>query len=147
MSSKVEVSRRRALGLGLAASLASPALARAQQGWPPSTITWINPFPAGGGTDVFARPLAAQVGEQLGCQIITDNKGGAGGTVGASQAAKMKSDGSMFFVGAVHHTIATSVYKKLPYDFQKDFAPVTIVAMVPNVLASAGDPPALPGWQ
>jgi tripartite-type tricarboxylate transporter receptor subunit TctC len=109
MSSKVIVSRRRALGLGAAATLASPMVARAQQGWPPPTITWINPFPAGGGTDVFARPLAAQVGEQLGCQIIIDNKGGAGGTVGASQAAKMKPDGSVFFVGAVHHTIAPSI--------------------------------------
>ena len=101
--------RRNALKLGLAASLAAPAAitssARAQA-WPPGTITWINPFPAGGGTDTFARPLAAQVGEQLGCQIIIDNKGGAGGTVGASQAAKIKPDGSVFFVFAFNHTTA-----------------------------------------
>src|SRR5262245_28847960 len=105
MSTAFATSRRRALKLGLAASLA-PAAAPAQEGGPPGSITWVNPFPAGGGTDVFARPLAAQVGEQLGCQIIIDNRGGAGGTVGASQAAKMKPDGSVFFVGAVHHTIA-----------------------------------------
>jgi tripartite-type tricarboxylate transporter receptor subunit TctC len=127
-------SRRRVLKLGLAASLA-PAIARAQEGWPPAAITWVNPFPAGGGTDVFARPLAAQVGEQLGCQIIIDNRGGAGGTVGASQAAKMKPDGSAFFVGAVHHTIAPSVYKSLDYDIEKDFVPITMIASVPQVIS------------
>ncbi|MDI1284240.1 MAG: tripartite tricarboxylate transporter substrate binding protein [Reyranella sp.] len=127
-------SRRRALKLGLAASLAAPAIARAQA-WPPQTITWINPFPAGGGTDTFARPLAAQVGEQLGCQIIIDNKGGAGGTVGASQAAKMKPDGSVFFVGAIHHTIAPSIYKSLDYDLEKNFEPITMIALVPQVIS------------
>ena len=128
-------SRRRALKLGLAATLAAPSIGWAQQGWPPQTITWINPFPAGGGTDVFARPLAAQVGEQLGCQIIIDNKGGAGGTVGASQAAKMKPDGSVFFVGAIHHTIAPSIYKSLDYDLEKNYEPITMVALVPQVIA------------
>ena len=128
-------SRRRALKLGLAASFAAPSIARAQQGWPPQTITWINPFPAGGGTDTFARPLAAQVGEQLGCQIIIDNKGGAGGTVGASQAAKMKPDGSVFFVGAIHHTIAPSIYKNLDYDIEKNFEPITMIALVPQVIS------------
>ena len=67
-------SRRRALQLGLAATLAAPAVARAQQGWPAGPITWINPFPAGGGTDVFARPLAAQLGDYLGQQIVIDNR-------------------------------------------------------------------------
>ena len=128
-------SRRRALQLGLAASLAAPAIARAQQGWPAGPITWINPFPAGGGTDVFARPLAAQVGDQLGVQILIDNKGGAGGTVGASQAAKMKPDGQTFLVGAVHHTIAPSIYKTLDYDLEKNFEPITMIALVPQVIS------------
>lgn len=135
MSSYFSPTRRKALKLGLAASLATPAIARAQQGWPPQTITWVNPFPAGGGTDVFARPLAAQVGEQLGCQIIIDNKGGAGGTVGASLAAKAKPDGSVFFVGAIHHTIAPSIYKNLDYDLEKNFEPITMVALVPQVIS------------
>ena len=134
MSDSSNTTRRRALGLGLAASLAAPSIARAQA-WPPGTITWLNPFPAGGGTDTFARPLAAQVGEQLGCQIIIDNKGGAGGTVGASQAAKMKPDGSVFFVGAVHHTIAPSIYKTLDYDLEKNFEPITMIALVPQVIS------------
>ena len=95
----------------------------------------IGPFPAGGGTDVFARPLAAQVGEQLGVQILIDNKGGAGGTVGASLAAKMKPDGYTFFVGAVHHTIAPSIYKNLDYDLEKNFEPITMIALVPQVIS------------
>jgi tripartite-type tricarboxylate transporter receptor subunit TctC len=70
-------SRRRALKLGLAASLAVPAVARAEA-WPSGPIVFLNPFPAGGSTDTFCRPLAAQVGDQLGQQIIVDNKGGAG---------------------------------------------------------------------
>lgn len=127
-------SRRRALKLCLAAALAAPAIARADT-WPSGPITWINPFPAGGGTDVFARPLAAQVGEQLGVQIIIDNKGGAGGTVGASLAAKAKPDGSVFFVGAVHHTIAPSIYKNLDYDLEKSFEPLTMIALVPQVIS------------
>ena len=135
MTSTFSTSRRKALKLGLAATLAAPAVARAQQGWPNGPITWVNPFPAGGGTDVFARPLAAQVGEQLGVQILIDNKGGAGGTVGASQAAKMKPDGQTFFVGAIHHTIAPSVYKNLDYDLEKNFEPITMIALVPQVIS------------
>ena len=93
--SKFSLSRRRVVAGGAAVLMAAPSIARAQQPqpWPTGPITWLNPFPAGGGTDVFARPLAAQVAEQIGQQIIIDNKGGAGGTVGASQAAKMKPDG------------------------------------------------------
>ena len=84
---------------------------------------------------MFARPLAAQVGEQLGVQILIDNKGGAGGTVGASQAAKMKPDGQTFFVGAIHHTIPPSVYKNLDYDLEKNFEPITMIALVPQVIS------------
>ena len=98
-------SRRRASSLASPPRWRRPPLSRAQA-WPNGPIVFLNPFPAGGGTDTFCRPLAAQVGDQLGQQIIVDNKGGAGGTVGASLAAKAKPDGSLFFVGAVHDTIA-----------------------------------------
>ena len=131
MKFEFKTSRRRALKLGLAASLAAPAIVRAQA-WPNGPIVFINPFPAGGGTDTFCRPLAAQVGDQLGQQIIVDNKGGAGGTVGASLAAKAKPDGSLFFVGAVHDTIARTVYKHLDYDLEKSFEPITMIALVPR---------------
>jgi tripartite-type tricarboxylate transporter receptor subunit TctC len=134
MKFEFKTSRRRALKLGLAASLAAPAIVRAQA-WPNGPIVFINPFPAGGGTDTFCRPLAAQVGDQLGQQIIVDNKGGAGGTVGASLAAKAKPDGSLFFVGAVHDTIARTVYKHLDYDLEKSFEPITMIALVPQVIS------------
>ena len=104
------------------------------QAWPTKPVRLVSPFPAGGGTDAFARPLAAQLSQQLGQQFIIDNRGGAGGTIGADNVAKSPPDGYNFLVGAVHHTIAVSVYSKLPYDLEKDFVPVTMVAMVPNVI-------------
>lgn len=112
---------------------ASPIIALAQE-WPNKPITFINPFPAGGGTDAFARPLAAQLTEQLGKQVLIDNRGGAGGTVGASIAAKAAPDGYTWFVGASHHTIAPSMYKNLDYDIEKNFIPVAMIANVPQVL-------------
>lgn len=134
-----KTSRRRALKLGLAAALVAPAIVPAglvrAQAWPSGPINWLNPFAAGGGVDVFGRPLAAQVGDQIGQNIVVDNKGGAGGTVGASQAAKMKPDGSGFFLGAVHHTIAPSIYKNLDYDLEKSFEPITMIALVPQVIS------------
>ena len=119
--------------LALAAAALLPALAFAQA-WPNKPVRLVSPFPAGGGTDAFARPLAAQLSQQLGQQFIVDNRGGAGGTIGAEHVAKGPADGYTFLVGAVHHTIAVSVYAKLGYDLQKDLVPVTLVALVPNVV-------------
>ena len=104
------------------------------QTWPAKPISLIVPFPPGGTTDVLARTLGEKLAQSLGQPVIIENKPGAGATLGADYVAKSKADGYTLLVGAVHHTIATSVYKKLPYDFQKDFAPVTVIAMVPNVL-------------
>jgi tripartite-type tricarboxylate transporter receptor subunit TctC len=104
------------------------------QGWPNKPITLIVPFPPGGGTDAFARPLAAQLSKTLGKQVIIDNRGGAGGTVGASIAAKAQPDGYTFFIGAVHHTIAPSFYPKLDYDIEKDLVPLTTIAYPPQVV-------------
>jgi tripartite-type tricarboxylate transporter receptor subunit TctC len=94
----------------------------------------IVPFPAGGGTDAFARPLAAVFAKHTGKQLVIENKGGAGGTVGASLASRAAPDGYNIFMGAVHHTIAPSMYPKLDYDLEKDFVPLTLVASVPQVL-------------
>jgi tripartite-type tricarboxylate transporter receptor subunit TctC len=116
------------------AALAPFHPAAAQSAWPTKPIKLVNPFPAGGGTDTFARPLAAVLSKQLGQQVIVENIGGAGGTVGATRAAKEPPDGYTFLVGAVHHTIAPSVYAKLQYDIEKDFVPVTLLATVPNVV-------------
>ena len=131
-----------ALGLGLGAS----ALALAQQApanWPTRPISLVVPFPAGGTTDVLARALADKLSQSLGQPVVVESKPGAGATLGADYVAKAKPDGYTLLMGAVHHTIATSVYKKLPYDFQKDLAPITVVAMVPNVLViNAANTPA-----
>ncbi|WP_251864583.1 tripartite tricarboxylate transporter substrate binding protein [Achromobacter sp. Marseille-Q4962] len=111
-------------------ALAGPAAAE----WPERPITLIVPFPAGGGTDTFARPLAQQLGIQLGQSVVVDNKGGAGGTVGAGVAAKARPDGYTFFMGGAHHALAPSLYKNLSYDIQKDFVPVALVAQPPQVV-------------
>jgi tripartite-type tricarboxylate transporter receptor subunit TctC len=126
-------SRRRLMqGVALAATLsATGAMAQA---WPARPITLIVPFPAGGTTDVLARALGERLQQSLGQPVVIESKPGAGATIGADFVAKSRPDGYTLLVGAVHHTIATSVYKKLPYDFQKDLAPLTTIAMVPNVL-------------
>ena len=102
--------------------------------WPSKPITIIVPFPAGGGTDAFARPLSAQLTKNLGKQIIIDNRGGAGGTLGASIASKSAPDGYTFFMGAAHHAIAPSIYPKLDYDIEKSFIPMMLVATPPQVI-------------
>ncbi len=118
-----------------AAGLASSSLPGfAQAHWPAKPVTVIVPFPAGGGTDAFARPLSAQFAKLTGKQLIVDNRGGAGGTVGASIAAKAQPDGYTLFMGAVHHAIAPSMYPKLDYDIEKDFVPLALLANVPQVL-------------
>ncbi len=112
------------------------------QAWPNKPITLIVPFPAGGTTDVLARALADKLSLSLGQAVIVESKPGAGATLGADFVAKARPDGYTLLVGAVHHTIATSVYKKLPYDFQKDLAPITEIALVPNVLVVNAATPA-----
>ena len=104
------------------------------QEWPTKAITLVVPFPAGGGTDAFARPLSAILSKQLGKQIVNDNRGGAGGNLGAGIASRAPKDGYTYFMGAVHHAIAPSVYKKLDYSLEKDFTPLAVVAVVPQVI-------------
>ena len=117
----------------LAAALVAPS-AFAQGGWPARPVTVIVPFPPGGGTDAFARPLFALMGKNTGKQFVIDNKGGAGGTLGAGLAAKAAADGHNFFMGAVHHTIAPSIYPRLDYSLDADFIPVGLVSSVPQVI-------------
>ena len=122
-------------GRALAALAVGVTAFAAQAQWPERPIKWINPFPAGGGTDAFARPMAAKLAAVLGQNVIIENLGGAGGTVGAGVAAKAAPDGYTWFVGAVHHTIAETLYTKLPYEgLEKNFEPVTVLAYVPNVV-------------
>ena len=123
--------RRQLLAAG-AAALTAPYVHA--QGWPTKPVNIVVPFPPGGGTDAFARPLFGAMGKNLNRQFLIDNKGGAGGTVGASVAAKAAPDGYTYFMGAVHHSIAPSMYPKLDYDILTDFVPVGLVSSVPQVV-------------
>jgi tripartite-type tricarboxylate transporter receptor subunit TctC len=133
MTRVVQPTRRDVLRAGAAATVLGVGTARAQS-WPTKPVMLVVPFPAGGGTDAFARPLTAVLTKQLGRQVVIDNKGGAGGTVGASIAARAAPDGYTFFMGAVHHTIAPSMYPKLDYQLESDFVPVGLVSSVPQVI-------------
>lgn len=118
-------------GAGVLALSTSLAMAQA---WPEKPVSLVVPFAAGGTTDVLARALGDELSKSLGQPVIVENKPGAGATLGADIVSRAKPDGYTLLMGAVHHTIATSVYKNLSYDFQKSFDPVTTVALVPNVL-------------
>ncbi len=121
------------IAASVAVALAIPAIAQAQN-YPTKPVRMIVPFPPGGGTDAFARPLSKALSGSMGQAFVIDNRGGAGGTLGAEVAAKSAPDGYTLLVGAVHHTIAVSMYPKLGYDLQKDLAPVTVLSYVPNVV-------------
>ncbi|VWX63026.1 ABC transporter substrate-binding protein [Burkholderiales bacterium 8X] len=126
--------RRDMLRFAAAGTLAWAGGSQAQSGWPTKPVTMVVPFPAGGGTDAFARPLSAQFSKVAGQTLVIDNRGGAGGTLGAGIAARGQPDGYMLFMGAVHHAIAPSVYPRLDYDIEKDFVPLMLLANVPQVV-------------
>ncbi|PXW97598.1 tripartite-type tricarboxylate transporter receptor subunit TctC [Sphaerotilus hippei] len=131
------LSRRRlvrTLALLAAPALALPCGGALAQAWPARPVSLIVPFAAGGTTDVLARALGEKLSQSLGQAVIVENKPGAGATLGADYVAKSRPDGYTLLMGAVHHTIAPAVYRKLAYDLQKDFVPLTTVALVPNVL-------------
>jgi tripartite-type tricarboxylate transporter receptor subunit TctC len=132
---------KKGIRIALAAALltAIPALA---QEWPVKTVKVIVPFPPGGGTDTVARPLMAKLSQMLGQQFVIDNRGGAGGTIGATLAAKSAPDGYTVLLFSVHGAVAASAYKNLAYDIEKDLVPVTTVAIFPDVLVAANRVPA-----
>ncbi|MFT3778527.1 MAG: tripartite tricarboxylate transporter substrate binding protein [Ottowia sp.] len=126
---------RRALLAGLMA--AALPLGAAAQNYPAKPITIIVPFSAGGTTDILARVLGQGLTTELGQSVIVDNKPGAGGNIGASLAAKAPADGYTLFMGTVGtHAINQSLYRKMPFDPVKDFAPLSLVAKVPNLLVA-----------
>ncbi|MBU7574658.1 MAG: tripartite tricarboxylate transporter substrate binding protein [Hydrogenophaga sp.] len=128
------LNRRDILRTAVAGAALYATAGHAQSTWPTKPVTLIVPFPAGGGTDAFARPMAAQFARLSGKSLVIDNRGGAGGTLGASIAAKAAPDGYTLFMGAVHHAIAPSMYPKLDYDIEKDMVPLILVASVPQVV-------------
>ena len=130
-----ESKRRDVLRAAAASAAVYSGLGHAQaSAWPTKPPTLVVPFAAGGGTDAFARPLSSQFTKLTGKTLIIENRGGAGGTVGASIAAKAVPDGYTLFMGAVHHTIAPSIYPRLDYNIETDFVPLLLAANVPQVL-------------
>ena len=128
---------RRAFIRGAAAVLAMPASgATFAQAWPAKPVRVVNPFPAGGGTDVFLRPVAARLSQALGQQFTVENLGGAGGTVGAAAAAKAPPDGyTLFLTSNSSHSVNPHIFKKLPYDPIADFTPIGGIAYFPFIVA------------
>jgi tripartite-type tricarboxylate transporter receptor subunit TctC len=119
----------------IAAAALAPLAAHAQGGWPSKPVRIVVPFAAGGTTDILARALAPELQKAFGQPFVVDNKPGAGGNNGAAEVAKSPNDGHTLLMGTVGtHAINPSLYPKMPYDAVKDFAPVTLVAGVPNVL-------------
>ena len=127
--------------LAFAAALLAALPAIAQE-WPVKPVKMIVPFPPGGGTDTVARPLAAKLSQLLGQQFVIENRGGAGGTIGAAMAAKSAPDGYTVLLYSVHGAVAASAFKNLAYDLEKDLVPVTTAAIFPDVLVAANKVPA-----
>ncbi len=130
--------RRRLLALLACAVLAAAMPASAQSDWPRAqTITFIVPFTPGSATDVTARVVAEKLGPALGTTVVIQNRPGAGGTIGAAQVAKAAPDGYTLLVHSAGHLVNPSIFPNLSYDTLKDFAGVTPLVTLPNVLVTA----------
>jgi tripartite-type tricarboxylate transporter receptor subunit TctC len=119
----------------VAATLATPALPRlaSAQAWPTKPIRAVIPFTAGSTIDIVGRIVLDPLSQQLGQPIVVENRGGAGGSIGAAQVAKADPDGYTILVHAAAHSAAPAAYPNLPYDVSKDFAGVALFGSVPNV--------------
>jgi tripartite-type tricarboxylate transporter receptor subunit TctC len=119
----------------LATLLSYAGVAAAQTAYPTRAIRYVVPFPAGGPLDIIARAIGQDLSKSWNQPVIIDNRPGAGGNIGADAVAKSAPDGYTILMGAVStHAINVSLYRKLPFDPVKDFAPVTLITQVPNVL-------------
>jgi tripartite-type tricarboxylate transporter receptor subunit TctC len=140
MRSHVAVVPKRRLTLAVLATATlalAPFAAQAQAAFPSKALTIVVPFSAGGTTDILARVVGQYLARDLGQPVIIDNRAGAGGNIGAQMVARAAPDGYTLLMGTVGtHAINQSLYKKLPFDPIKDFAPITRVALVPNLLVA-----------
>ena len=126
------VTRRHLILATAAATLAAPSSA---QTYPSRPVRLVVPYPPGGPLDLAARALAEAMREPLGGTVIVENRSGAGGNLGADHVAKSPADGYSLLIGAVAtHAINPSLYPRMPYDAERDFAPISLIAVVPNVL-------------
>ena len=136
--------RRLGAALLVASAGLCPAavLAQGADAYPSKPIRFILPFPPGGGTDILGRLLSERLAAQLGQPVVIENRGGAGGNVGAEAAARSAPDGYTIVLVAPSLAISPSLYSKLAYDPVRDFAPVSLVATVPNVMITHPSVPA-----
>src|ERR1044072_8779295 len=128
-----DLSRRAAIAGLMAVGVAGAARAA---DWPEKTIAMIVPYPAGGGSDTFARPVAAAMADRLKQSIVIDNKSGAGGTVGTAVAARAPADGYTLLLGDTGLTYAPDIYPQTDFTFARAFPPISAVARVPYVLVA-----------
>ena len=133
--------RRQLLASAVLASTAQPLSALAQA-WPAKPVRFIVPFPPGGPVDTTARAFSQRLAEIWKTPTVIDNRAGAGGVVGATAAAKEAPDGYGLFVGAIHHSVNPTLMGKLPYDIERDFAPVSFAAMFPVFVVAHPSVPA-----
>jgi len=127
---------RTKLAAAFAAAISICAAGAAAQSWPAKPVRLMVPFPPGGSTDIVARIVAQKLSERLGQSFVIENRGGAGGTIGTAVIAKSAPDGYSLTVASTStHVVAPSVYAKLDYDPVKDFAPVSLMAVSPYLLA------------
>jgi len=138
-----DTTRRRVLA-GAAATLAAPFLATSAlaQAWPTRAVRVIIPYPPAGGADTVGRIYFAKLSEALGQQFVIDNRGGAGGTIAEAAAAKADPDGYNILYDATAFSVNPFLYSKLPFDYVKDFQPVFLASLVPNLLVVSKDVPA-----
>ena len=129
------MNRRTFMALLGGAATISPLPAISAESFPTRPIRLIVPYPAGGGTDIVGRVLGQKLHESLGQPVVIDNRGGAGGTLGTAAAAKSAPDGYTLLLVPTSHVINPSIYAKLPYDTEKDFAPITMVASAAILMA------------
>ncbi|MGO4197150.1 Bug family tripartite tricarboxylate transporter substrate binding protein [Rhizobium sp. YAF28] len=138
-----DITRRMSLALGLGLLAAATGTAASAQSFPDRSITMIVPFAAGGSTDVVARIVAQKMSEDLGQQVIVQNVAGAGGNLGADNVARAAPDGYTILMGTVAtHALNPLILKSTPYDAEKDFAPISLLVVVPNVLVVNPELPA-----
>lgn len=135
-----QVSRRTLLA-GIAAGPFVPSASASTQAWPTRPVMVMVPYPPAGGADTTARILYVKVGTILGRQFVIENRGGAGGTIGEALVAKAAPDGYTILHDATGYSINGALYSNLPFDYNKDFDPVALVSLVPNILVV---PPSLP---
>src|SRR5687767_3138913 len=127
----------RSIGAAAFVALAVYAAPAAAQDWPARPVTMIVPFAAGGQVDVLGRVLAPRLTELLGQQVVVENVGGAGGTIGAARVARAAPDGYTFVLGSIStHTFNQTLFKQPLYNVVNDFAPVALIAETPLVLVT-----------